>query len=433
MTTVAVIGAGVGGMAAAYDLIKAGKQVTIFERDATPGGLAAGFKEEGWDWSLEMYYHHWFQSDSSMLSLIKEMGFENNLRFYRPKTVVFHNGEFFPLDSPLAALLFPGFSLIDKIRFGFVSVYLRYLSSWKTLEKFTAHEWMAKYYGEKVYRTLFEPLLMGKFSGFYKEVTMAWFWARFKVRTPRLGTYEGGFQAFLNDFADKLKSLGVEFRFGVEVERVSPAENGNVAVSVGGERTVFDQVIATLPPKIMVRFAPELSKGYLDKLDSLQSLGAVVLIVSLKRQLSEKGFYWFNLPKSVGFPFLALVEHTNFAPPQCFSGERLIYCGDYLEPSHEYFSLTQEQLLERFLPSLRSINSDFDPSWVNRSWLFRTPFAQPVPLVNHSSNIPDIQTPIPGLYYASMSQVYPWDRGTNFAVKLGREAAALMNQPAVNP
>jgi protoporphyrinogen oxidase len=430
LTTVAVIGAGAGGMAAAYDLIKAGKQVTIFERDATPGGLAAGFKEEGWDWSLEKYYHHWFQSDSSILSLIREMGLEHKHRFYRPKTVVFYKGNFFPLDSPLAALLFPGFSLIDKARFGFVTIFLRYLSSWKPLEKYTAHEWMCKYYGEKVYHTLFEPLLMGKFSGYYKDVNMAWFWARFKVRTPRLGTYEGGFQSFLNDFAEKLKSLGVEFRFGVEVERVAPVENGRVAVTVGGERIVFDQALATLPPKVMTRFAPELSQGYLEKLDSLQSLGAVVLIVSLKRQLSEKGYYWFNLPKSAGFPFLALVEHTNFVPPQYFGGERLIYCGDYLEPSHEYFSLTQEQLLERFLPSLRSINPDFDPSWVNRSWLFRTPFAQPVPLINHSKNIPAITTPIPGLYYASMSQVYPWDRGTNFAVKLGREAAALMNQPA---
>ena len=319
------------------------------------------------------------------------------------------------------------------MRFGFITVFLRYLSSWKPLEKYTAHEWMLKYYGEKVYRTLFEPLLQGKFSGYYKDVNMAWFWARFKVRTPRLGTYEGGFQSFLNDFAGKLKEMGVEFRFGTNVERVAPAADGKVAVKVEGRQQIFDQAIATLPPKIMVRFAPELSEGYLDKLDSLQSLGAVVLIISLKKQLSTKGYYWFNLPKSAGFPFLALVEHTNFIPPEHFGGEHLIYCGDYLEPSHEYFSLTQEQLLERFLPSLKSVNPEFDPSWVNRSWLNRTPFAQPVPLVNHSQNIPAIQTPIPGLFYASMSQVYPWDRGTNFAVKLGREAAELMNRSSKNP
>jgi len=49
-----------------------------------------------------------------------------------------------------------------------------------------------------------------------------------------------------------------------------------------------------------------------------------------------------------------------------------------------------------------------------------------VPLVNHSQNIPDIRTPLSGLYFASMSQVYPWDRGTNFAVEIGRRAAEMM-------
>jgi hypothetical protein len=52
--------------------------------------------------------------------------------------------------------------------------------------------------------------------------------------------------------------------------------------------------------------------------------------------------------------------------------------------------------------------------------------AQPIPLVNHSRHIPSIQTPLPGLYFASMSQVYPWDRGTNFAVEIGRRAARMM-------
>ncbi len=63
---------------------------------------------------------------------------------------------------------------------------------------------------------------------------------------------------------------------------------------------------------------------------------------------------------------------------------------------------------------------------MRKSWLFRSTYAQPIPLLNHSRNIPPVQTPIPGLYFASMSQVYPWDRGTNFAVKIGRDTARLM-------
>jgi protoporphyrinogen oxidase len=172
--------------------------------------------------------------------------------------------------------------------------------------------------------------------------------------------------------------------------------------------------------------APQLSEDYLKGLLELKSLGAVVMIISMKHQLSREGYYWYNLPKSAGFPFLALVEHTNFLPARYFNNEHIIYCGDYLEAGHEYFNLTQEELVERFMPSFKRINPDFQPDWINKVWLWKTNYAQPVPLVNHSQNIPAIKTPIEGLYFASMSQVYPWDRGTNFAVEIARRAARKM-------
>ena len=222
--------------------------------------------------------------------------------------------------------------------------------------------------------------------------------------------------------------MGVRFLYNTAIEAITPAPGGKVSLKINEKEVLFDQVLATLPPKLLARTAPALNKGYLDKLDALQSLGVVMLILSLKQQLSEKGYYWFNLPKSAGFPFLALVEHTNYIPASHFNGEHLIYCGDYLESSHEYFSLTREELIERFVPSLKRINPEFDRSWIKASWLFRNPFAQPVPLVNHSGNIPAIETPVKNLFFAGMSQVYPWDRGTNFAVELGFKAAAIMQQ-----
>ena len=158
----------------------------------------------------------------------------------------------------------------------------------------------------------------------------------------------------------------------------------------------------------------------------MKSMGAVVMVLSLKHRLSEEGYYWFNIPKSAGYPFLALVEHTNYVSPKHFGGDHIVYIGDYLEPDHEYFQLSKEDLLGRFLSVLPRFNSRFHPNWVTNSWLFRTTYAQPVPLVNHSQNIPSISTPLLGLYFASMSQVYPWDRGTNYAVEIGRRAARMM-------
>lgn len=422
---IAIVGAGYGGMAAAFDLVKAGHQVTIFEGSEIVGGLAAGIREPGWDWSLEKFYHHFFQTDADLLGLANELGLSDEVIFVRPKTVVHHEGDFYPLDSPLTALTFPGFNLLDIARFGFVTVYLRYLASWKAMEKHKADTWLRKAYGNKLYDTMFEPLLVGKFGPHYKEVNMAWFWARFKARSTKLGTFKGGFQHFAETLADHLRKMGVDIRLKTPISQIKPAENGLTLVLPEGEES-YDQCLVTVAPGLLARMAPDLPENYLKGLLSLKSMGAVVMILALKHQLSTKGYYWFNLPKSAGYPFLALVEHTNFMDKAHYGGENLVYCGDYLDPSHEYFKLSKEELLERFLPALKRINPAFEADWVRQSWLFKTNYAQPVPLVNHSGNIPAIKTPLPGLYFASMSQVYPWDRGTNFAVQIGRKAAKEM-------
>ena len=428
MSKIAIIGAGFGGMASAWDLRNAGHEVTIFEAADYVGGLASGFKEPGWDWSVEKFYHHWFQSDKYMLGLIKELGWSDKVVFPRPLTVLYHQGRFFPFDSIVKMALFPGLGWgLNKIRFGLVGLYLRLTNNWKPLERVTVEAWLRKWAGKKVYELIWEPLVVGKFGQrYYQQVNMAWMWARLKTRTTRLGTFEGGFQNFANMFAERLTQLGVEIRLQTPVTLIEQ-QAGTGKVTIRGEQDeVYDQVLVTLSPEAMSRLAPSLPEGYLHGLRSMKSMGAVVLTLALKHQLSEEGYYWYNLPKSAGYPFLALVEHTNFLPPEHFGGDHIVYIGDYLEPEHEYFSLSQEELLERFLPALTKFNPKFERAWVKKAWLYRTAYAQPVPLVNHSKNIPAIQTPIAGLYFASMSQVYPWDRGTNFAVEIGRRAARLM-------
>lgn len=432
MNKIAIIGAGVGGMAAAHDFINAGHQVEIFEAADYVGGLAAGIKDPAWKWSVERYYHHWFQTDKEMLGLIDELGWRDQVMFPRPKTVVYHQGKFYPLDSPIKALTFPGYNFFGMVRFGFVTVFLRYLSGWKWLEKYTAAEWMQRWYGKRVYQSLLEPMLVGKFSEHSPEVNMTWMWARLKARSTRLGTFQGGFQAFCDRFADDLRRRGARIHLSTPVSRITPLKGKKVQLELasrsemaGGAQT-FDGCLVTSSPALLARLAPDLPGSYLQGLLDLQSMGAVVMILALNHQLSEEGYYWFNLPKAAGYPFLALVEHTNFVPPENFGGDHIVYCGDYLDPGHEYFRLSDEELFERFLPGLKRFNPKFDPNWVRKIWVSKTAYAQPIPKVNHSRNIPDIRTPLPGLYYASMSQVYPWDRGTNFAVEIGRRAARLM-------
>jgi len=265
--------------------------------------------------------------------------------------------------------------------------------------------------------------LIGKFGSFYKDVNMAWLWARMHARTTRLGTFEGGFQKFADLFAEQLRGMGVEIKLKAQINSIKQ-DQASGGLLVDGES--FDKVLVTSSPNLMAKLCPNLPENYLRGLLDLKSMGAVVMTLSLKQPLSKEGYYWFNVPKDEGYPFLALVENTSFVPKENFGGDYIMYAGDYLEMGHEYFTMSDDELLERFIPAFQKFNPEFKRDWVKKIWVFKTNYAQPVPLVNHSKNIPEIQTPIKGLYFASMSQVYPWDRGTNFAVEIGRKAARMM-------
>jgi len=434
----AVIGAGPAGLAAALDLAKAGHTVTIYEAGERVGGLAAGFSDTGWEWELEKFYHHWFTSDHALLALADELGVRDQVMFLRPKTSYRVGDKNVQLDGALPALLFPYLSLFAKVPFGFATIFLRLTNNWQPLEKITADAWLSRWMRSETYNLLWRPLLIGKFGSEYKNVNMAWMWARLHTRSTKLGTFVGGFQRFMDTFAEKVQAKGAALRLNTPVQQINRDGACLKVTTTDGHSEPFDIVISTSSPALTLKLVPELSdpaspptmRAYADKLRGLRSIGAVCVVLALKQSLLTDGTYWLNLPatspdKSKSeYPFLALVEHTNFLDSAHYNGDKLIYMGDYVPADHEYFTLSDDELADRFIATLPRFNPAFKPDWIRKKWVFRAPYAQPVPLLNHSQNIPDMHTPLAGLYLASMSQVYPWDRGTNYAIELGRNVAA---------
>ncbi|HEX9016153.1 MAG TPA: NAD(P)/FAD-dependent oxidoreductase [Chloroflexota bacterium] len=447
---VAVLGAGFAGLTAAHLLAKGGHEVVVFEAAAQPGGLASGFRDERWEWPLERFYHHLFTTDWSIRRLVDEIGYGEKLVFRRQVTAQWWEGRARPLQgglesvglpfgprlpvpdivsTGLSVVSFPGLPFLDRVRMGIVSAYLKYgVRDWRPLERATAADWTRRWMGETVYRAFVLPLLEGKFGPYAGEVNMSWLWARLKARSFRLGYFDGGFQGFAEALTAFVRGEGVRVELGRPVSALSQLPGGEWRiVSAPGldaaitEAYDADAVIATGSPGLLSKLAPQLPPTYLEQIRKLRSLGAVVMTIALRRQLLP-GVYWLNMPKDE-FPFLALVEHTNFVGTRPYGGDHLVYCGDYLDPSHEYFKLSQEELLGRFMPALKAVNPAFEPSWIRETWLHREPYAQPIVPVNHSRNVPPLSTPLPGLFWASMSQVYPWDRGTNYAVEIGERVA----------
>ncbi|MEO8605646.1 MAG: FAD-dependent oxidoreductase, partial [bacterium] len=321
---IAIIGAGAAGLSAAFDLTKAGHQVHVFEAGARVGGLAAGFKADHWDWTLEKFYHHWFQSDADMLGLIQELGVSEKVIFKRPSTVVYYDGKFYPFDSPMRWLTFPGFSYLDVLRFGAVGAYFKALPNGIALERYTADAWLRRWLGQRVYDLIWRPMLVGKFGEqWYREINLAWLWARIKSRTMKLGTFEGGFQAFLDLLADRVRAQGATLTLDAPITQVTSNADGTLTVTAPSGPLTVDHCIATTSPRLLARLTPQMPDPYKSQLLGLKSLGAVVMVITLKQRLTDH--YWFNLPKEAGFPFLALVEHTNFLPPEHYGGDHILY------------------------------------------------------------------------------------------------------------
>jgi protoporphyrinogen oxidase len=246
---------------------------------------------------------------------------------------------------------------------------------------------------------------------------MTWMWARFFKRTPKLIYPDGGFQTLTDAMVWGARAHGATLRLSTPVRALRPeGEHDDV------ER--FDRVVVTTSPALLSRLVPSLPASYLAALRELSHMGAVVLTVALKHQLLERS-YWLNLDKRET-PMLSLVEHTNMVSPAHYGGDRLVYLGDYLPPDHPYLGYDAETLFEVYEPVLRRFNPSYERAWVRDMWLFSTSYAQPVPTLHQARRIPALKTPLDGLYFASMSQVYPWDRGTNYAVELGERVAKAL-------
>jgi protoporphyrinogen oxidase len=427
--TVAIIGGGVTGLTTAYRLLQRGCSVRIYEAGDELGGLVRTFQLG--DETLECFYHHLFTTDRAAVHLFDELGVGARLEWLPSRVGVFCDGRVYPFTTTLDLLRFSPLGVPDRMRLGLTSLRLRGETDGSKFEGVTAAEWVRKEMGERVLDAVWGPLLRGKFGEMWDQVGMTWLWNKIRTRFSSrgrlsqrevLGYMKGSFGVWTSALAARVRELGAEIQTSTPISRIV-SEDGRIRVDTGGQVDSFDAAVATVANGVFEHIAPELPEYYVDKLRGTKSQDALCLVLALDRPLTP--YYWLNI-NDREMPFVAVIEHTNLVDAERYGGRHVVYVSNYVERDAQILRENANEVLGTYAPHLRRINPAFNETWVRDCWLFHARDAQPVFTVGAGSRVPQKRTPVPGLYLANMAQIYPQDRGQNYAIELGEEVAGLV-------
>lgn len=427
---IGVVGGGFAGLTAALRLAQAGHDVTLWERGRF-GGQAATIPIA--ETQIEIFYHHLFQSDTSIAALADELGVGDRLRWLPSNVGYYADGRILPLNGAFDLLRLDILPIWDRIRLGLVTLYLQRVKDWRKFEHVTAHTWLTRALGRNAYEKTLGAQLKAKFGSYYDKVAMVWFWGKIWLRTTsrrsplegeKLGYFDGSFQVMVDAMVRACEAAGVRMvREGISAMSQDSDDTWSVTTGTGASPERYDIILATTPSNIFQKLVPNLPENYREKLNALEYEAAIVALLEINRPLTD--VYWLNIADD-DMPFTAVIEHTNFVEPETYGGKHLLYLSKYVEPDHPYFSMDDEAILAAYMPHLKKLNPAFDSSWVSRSWVFRERAAQPIIPLDYSSKIPEHRTPLRNLYLANTTQIYPEDRGTNYSVRLGEQIADLI-------
>ncbi|MEL6862401.1 MAG: NAD(P)/FAD-dependent oxidoreductase, partial [Pseudomonadota bacterium] len=394
-------------------------------QDDQPGGLAGSFDVNGTQ--LEKFYHHWFKSDEHIHDLVAELGREDEIVYRQTKTGSYYANSLFRLSSPLDLLSYTPLSLIGRIRLGLLVFQAQAVKDWRKIEDMKAVDWLISKCGKEVYETVWKPLLAGKFGKYSEEIGAVWMWNKLALRGGSrdkggkeiLAYYKGGFAALSRALADQIEEAGGEIHLSTTITKIETEDGALKAIHT--DKGVFNaqNALSTLPQPVFAEMLQgQADSDYVERLREIDYLGNVCMVLEMNKSLSST--YWINVVDP-GFPFVGVIEHTNFEPPEHYGGKHIVYLSKYLPVDTDMYQYNSEQMLDFAMPHLQKMFPELQRDWIAKAHVFRSNYTQPIVRPGYSKLIPDHKTPVDGLWLASMAQIYPEDRGTNYAVREGRK------------
>ncbi|MDC8011101.1 NAD(P)/FAD-dependent oxidoreductase [Tahibacter soli] len=416
----AVLGSGPMGLMAAMELLKAGHEVDVYERDDRIGGMSASFDFDGL--SIERYYHFVCKTDDPLFELLAELGMSDRLKWTDTKMGFYCDGRLYKWGTPFALLGFDKLGWIDKFRYALHVMRTKSVRDWRALDKVGVIDWLKANLGERSYKVLWERLFHLKFYEYKDKLSAAWLGTRIKrvalsrknLFTESLGYLEGGSDALLARMRDFVVERGGRIHLSSPVEKVT-SEAGRVrGIVVRGEEHRFDGVVSTTPIQYVPKLVPDLPADFAAKIRAIENIPVVCVILKLKKPLSEN--FWMNIcDESIEIP--GVIEYSNLNPT---TGDAIVYAPFYMPKTHPKYARDNAEFIEETLGYLPKINPEFQRDWVLAAHCHRYEFAQAVCPPGFYDMLPPMKTPIAGFSMADTAYYYPEDRSICESVKVAK-------------
>jgi len=430
---VIIIGAGITGLTAAVRLVSKGCSVTVVDSSSSVGGLAGSIMLDSTP--VDRYYHFICREDNDLVNFVDELGLEDKLTWREAGTSCFVNGKTYPFNTPQDLLKFDPAPFLQRIRFGVHVAASQFRKNWLSLDKVEAKPWLIRKIGRKAYDAIWDPLLRIKFGEFHDQISAAWIWHRIhRVSRSRAGFFgmnsygflEKGCHTLMESMLEKLhQSKNFSLVLDSKVSRIR-IENNNVKGIEITDKDLMeaDCVISTCSIPQFLKLTDPLGQ-YSASLASIDYLNVICVLLEIDRPFSNS--FWLNV-NDPRIPFNGIVETTNLNPRLDLKGGRLVYIPYYLTLNNPRWSMSDSQLMDESFSALKLIRPDFSESWVMKKYVFRDLNAQAVCKVGFSKKIPDMRTPVNGLFVTDSAQYYPEDRTMSASVRLGMRVAGLAGQ-----
>lgn len=423
-----IIGAGIGGMAAAWELARRGVAVDIHEREAMPGGLAGCFSVGGT--TLEKFYHHLYNLDVDLIQLIHDVGLGSNLIFKKTNTGAFYVNRIYRLSTPLDLIRYKPLPFTERIRMGLLVVKARKVKDWHDLDRMSAREWIIRNSSRRVFDIMWSPLFRSKFGRYADEVSAAWLWSKLVQRggsrskggAEQLGYLSGGYGLLFERMEKILTEKGVRLFKKSRVEAIVSESGAVSGLRIAGETIPYSTVIACVQLPDFLNVLNERQTEYSRNLETIGFLGNATLVMRLNRRLSDT--YWVNITDPQ-CPFVGVIEQTNLLDETHYDGNHLAYISRYMDIEDALYGMDQKSLFAVYLPWLKKVFPEFSEQWIEELMLWKEPHSQAVVSTGYGNRIPDVRTPIKGLFLSTMAQIFPEDRQMSNGVKFAKKAVAM--------